>query len=62
VVDMNTYFGSELATEMHREMIGRSNRARLAATARRQRKADRLARRAAALNERAAALVERSHR
>ncbi len=59
---MNTYFGPELATELHREMIGRSNRARLAVTARQQRRAARLARRAAALTERAAALVERAHR
>ena len=59
---MNTYLGSELATELHREMIGRSDQARLVAAARRQRRADRLTRRAAALAERAAALVERSHR
>jgi hypothetical protein len=58
---MNTYFGSELATEIHREMIGRSDRARLVTAARRQRRADRLARRAAALAERAASLVGRSH-
>jgi hypothetical protein len=59
---MNTYFGSELPTELHREMIGRSDDARLAAAVRRQRRADRLTRRANSLAKRAAALVERSHR
>ena len=59
---MNTYFVAELATEMHREMIGRSQRARLVDTARKRRRADRLTRRAAALTERAAALVEQTHR
>ncbi len=62
MADMNTYFGPELATELHREMIGRSTQERLAATARQRRRAARLTRRAAALTERAAAIVERSHR
>jgi hypothetical protein len=59
---MNTHFASELATELHREMIERSDDARLVAAVRRQRRADRLNRRARSLATRAAALVERSHR
>jgi hypothetical protein len=59
---MNTHFAPELATELHREMIGRSERARLVAAVRRQRRADRLNRRARVLARRAAELVERAHR
>ncbi len=59
---MHTHFASELATELHREMIGRSEHARLVAAATRQRRADRLNRRARLLAARAAALVERTHR
>ena len=59
---MNTHFASELATELHREMICRSKHARLVTVASRQRRADRLNRRARSLAARAAALVERSHR
>jgi hypothetical protein len=59
---MNTHFASELATALHRERIDRRQDDRLAAAARRLRRADRLNRRALALAERAAALVEQSHR
>ena len=59
---MNTHFAPGLATELHREMIERSDDARLVAAVRRQRRADRLNRRARALAQRAAALVERTHR
>jgi hypothetical protein len=59
---MNSYLAPQLATDLHREMIARSDRARTLATARRQRRADRLTRRAAALARRAAELVEGTHR
>ena len=60
---MNTHFGSELATELHREMIERSDDARLAAAVRRQRRADRLNRRARPRWRSAPpTLVERTHR
>jgi hypothetical protein len=62
VIHVNSYLSSELATSLHREMLGRGEQARLIAQARRQRKAHRLVRRAAALATRAAALVERTHR
>jgi hypothetical protein len=58
---MNSYLSSELATSLHREMIGRRDQARLAAAASRQRRAQRLTRRAATLTQRAAHLVGRTH-
>ena len=58
---MNTHFGSELATELHREMIERCDDARLVDAVRRRRRADRLNRRARALVKRAAEIVERTH-
>jgi hypothetical protein len=59
---MNSHLSSELATTMHREMLGRSDHARRVAAARRLRRAERLSRSVVALTRRAAELVERTHR
>jgi len=55
--DVNTFHPS-LATERHRELLAAGERERIAAVARRHRKAERLHRRASALLRRASGLVE----
>jgi hypothetical protein len=59
---MNTFLASQLASDLHREMLGRSEHARTVATAKRIRRAERLTRRSQALARRAAELVEGTHR
>jgi hypothetical protein len=59
---MNTFLASQLATDLHREMLGRSDEARTVAAVRRLHRAERLTRRSQALARRAADLVERAHR
>jgi hypothetical protein len=59
---MNTFLTEQLAGDLHREMLGRTNKARTLAAVRRIRRAERLTRRSEALARRAAKLVELAHR